>query len=893
MAQNLPHPVRSRLQWRRLLPGLLSLLALLPLGYGQSQELYLDRGAVGLSQSLKRLPLISRVLFVMAHPDDEPAGLVTYVSRGRGARTAILSLTRGEGGQNLVGPDLFEALGLVRTGEMLAANEFYGARQFFSRAFDFGYSKSAEETLDKWGRQRMLEDLVRTIRSFRPLVILSVFDGTPADGHGHHQACGLVAREAFEISGDPDRFPELTRQGLGPWKAARLYLRNRGKDPPGSFTIDTGAYDPWLGASYRQIGAQGYSRHRSQGMGRAHALPGSHIVKLRPGGISPSAPLSGASESSFEEALELKLPELAQLWPAGSAERARLEVELQGLAVIIEKARRFFSPSDPSGCMPVLSMALKELRAIRRDWTGSGEASSASEVLAFFLKDKERDILQAIQRAGGLSLGAYSDQPLLTPGQSFRISVKVVNRSRVPLGIRSLQVESEVLRTRAFQGPLPMLLPGQDVELELGGEVPPTASPSRRHWRRPGGTGDFYAIDDPALTVAPALPPLARVRLGYDYEGERLEIEQPVEYLDVDRLKGTRLVPIHLAPPIQLEVTPPLHLAPLARAAEPRTIRLRIRNNSPEELQGRLELKPPKGWKVEPPQAPFALARPGQAVAVPFQVSADPATLRPGRASFLAVAGLDGTEFTRQYRMISVFDRWNTPLYSPARSRVEVLDLQIPPGLNIGYIMGAGDRVSDTLAQLGFSVTALGAEDLAAGELGDYDCIIAGIRAYQVRQDLIEHNARLLDYVRDGGVVIVQYNTPDAWNRRQYAPFSARIVDRGHRVTDESAPVTLLEPDHRVFRTPNPITQRDFAGWVQERGLYFIQERDGRFRALLASHDPGEPPLDGGLLVADYGKGQYVLTSYSWFRQLPAGVAGAIRLFTNLVSLGAARDEAP
>ena len=887
MAQNLPHPIHSRSQWRRLLPGLLALLVFLPRGYGQSQELYLDRGAVGLSQSLKRLPLVSRVLFVMAHPDDEPAGLVTYVSRGLGARTAILSLTRGEGGQNLVGPDLFEALGLVRTGEMLAANEFYGASQYFSRAFDFGFSKSAEETLDKWGRQRVLEDLVRTIRSFRPLVILSVFDGTPADGHGHHQACGLVAREAFEISGDPDRFPELTRQGLAPWQAARLYLRNRGEDPPGSFSIDTGAYDPWLGASFRQIGAQGYSLHRSQGMGRAHALPGSHLVKLRPGGISPSAPLSGSPRASFQETLDLRLPALAELWPAGSAERTGLGRALEGLAAIIERARNLFSPSAPSDCMPVLAMALKELRAIQRDWTGSGEASSASEVLEFFLKDKERDILRALQRASGLSVGAYSDRLLLTPGQSFRISVKVANRSGASLGLQSLQVESAVLRTRALQAPLPTLLPGQDVDLELAGEVPPEAEPSRPQLRRPRGVEDFYTVDDPALTLAPAPPPLAKVRLGYVYRGERLEIEQPVEYLDVDRLKGTRPVPIHLVPPIQLEVTPPLHLVPLARAGDARTIQLRIRNNSPKELQGRLELQAPTGWKVEPAKAPFALARPGQAVGVPFRVSADSGTLRPGRASFRAVASLGGTEVTRQYRMISVFDRWNYPLYSPARSQVEVLDLRIPPGMRIGYIMGAGDRVSETLAQLGFSVTALGPEDLAAAELGDYDCIIAGIRAYQVRGDLIEHNARLLDYVRDGGVFIVQYNTPYAWNRRQYAPFPARIVDRSHRVTDENAPVTLVEPEHRVFRYPNPITQRDFAGWVQERGLYFIQERDGRFRALLASHDPGEPPLDGGLLVADYGKGQYVLTSYSWFRQLPAGVAGAIRLFTNLVSLGA------
>lgn len=891
MAQNIPRPTRSPSDWGRLLAGLLAWLVLAPPGYGQSQDLYLDRGAVGLSQSLKRLPLISRVLFVMAHPDDEPAGLVTYASRGLGARTAILSLTRGEGGQNLVGPDLFEALGLVRTGEMLAANEFYGARQYFSRAFDFGFSKSAEETLDKWGRQRVLEDMVRTIRSFRPLVILSVFDGTPADGHGHHLACGLLAREAFEISGDPDRFPELTRQGLPPWKAARLYLRNRGKDPPGSFSIDTGAYDPWLGASFRQIGAQGYSHHRSQGMGRAHALPGSHPVRLRLGELSPSAPLAGSSGASFEEALGLKLPALAELWPAGSENRARLADALEELAGTIERARSLFSPSDPSGCMPALIRGLKQLRAIRRDWTGSGEASGAGEIPAFFLKDKEQDFLKAFQQASGLAVGATSDRPLLTPGQSFRIFVKVVNRSREPLRLESLQVESKVLRTRPLRSSLPLLNPGQGVDFELAGEVPAAAGPGPVHLRRPGGTEDFYIIDDPALTLAPAPSPLAKVRLGYAYAGERLEIEQPVEYLEADRLKGTRPVPIHLVPPIQLEVTPPLHLVPLTAAGEPRTIRLEIRNNSPAAIQGQLELQPPKGWKVEPARAPFALARPGQAAAIPFRVSAASGGLQPGRAAFRAVANLGGAEVTRQYRMISVFDRWNTPLYSPARSRVEVLDLKIPPGLNIGYIMGAGDRVSETLAQLGFSVTVLGPEDLAAGGLGDYDCIIAGIRAYQVRGDLVEHNARLLDYVRDGGVFIVQYNTPDAWNRRQYAPFPARIVDRSHRVTDENAPVTLLEPEHRVFRYPNPITERDFAGWVQERGLYFIQERDARFRALLASHDPGEPPLDGGLLVADYGKGRYVLTSYSWFRQLPAGVPGAIRLFANLVSLGAAEKS--
>ena len=877
---------------RFLALGVLACLALLPPAHSQSHELYLDRGAVGMSQSLKRLPLISRVLFVMAHPDDEPAGLVTYVSRGLQAETAILSLTRGEGGQNLVGSDLFDALGLVRTGEMLAADEYYGVRQYFSRAFDFGFSKSAEETLGKWGRDRILEDLVRTIRSFRPHVIISVFSGTAADGHGHHQASGRLAREAYGSSGDIDRFPELTRQGLPPWKADRLYLGNAGGGDPESDSIDLGAYDPWLGASFQQVGARGYSHHRSQGMGQAHALPGSYRVRLHLGGISELPRFSLARDASFKEVLNLKLTDLAGLVPAGP-KRDDLRADLKALEAIVERAQGDFAPDDFSRCMPALTEGIKRLRTIQQDWAEPDTDASGIDDLRFFLNDKKRDFLDALRRASGLSLRAFSDAPLLTPGQSFRITVKVVNQSRQSHQFQAIQVESELLVPRPIKGPFPLLKGSEEATFELSGKIPSSAQPIRPPWRRPLGTEDVYTFDDPKWIGAPLLPPLIKVRLCYEYRGEPLEIERPVEFLEVDRLKGTRRIPIHLVPPVRLEVTPPLHLVPLATSGQPRTIQVRVRNNSRETVQGKLKLQTPQGWKCEPQQVPFALPQSGQTTGIRFRVWASSETVKPGRTAFEAVAAVDGREITQQYRMISVFDRWNTPLYSPARSEVEALDLRMPDGLKIGYIMGAGDKVSDTLEQLGMSVTPLTAQDLTAGELGSYDCIIAGIRAYQVRSDLVEHNSRLLDYVHHGGVFIVQYHTPTSWNRSQYAPYPARIVDRGHRITDENAPVTLLAPTHRVFHYPNRITPEDFSGWVQERGLYFIQERDARFQALLASHDPGEAPLDGGLLVADYGEGHYVLTSYSWFRQLPAGVAGAIRLFTNLVSLGSARKEAP
>ncbi len=628
-------------------------------------------------------------------------------------------------------------------------------------------------------------------------------------------------------------------------------------------------------------------------MGQAHALPGSFRVRLRPGKISQPARFSIPREASFQEALNLRLTALSGLLPASSSKHEGLRTDLNALEQTIERARSHFSPSDLSRCMPALTEGLKRLRAIQREWVKPDAALSGIDALRFFLTDKEQDFLEALRRASGLSLGAYSDDPLLTPGQSFRITIKVVNQSREAYRLQAIQAQSEILRAQPVKGPFPLLKAGQGMEFELLGKVPSAARPSRPYWRRPRRTEDIYTIDDPQRIGAPLSSPLMKVRLQYACQGESLEIERPLEFLEVDRLKGTRRIPIHLVPPINLEVTPPLHLIPLATADQPRTLQLQVHNNSRGKVQGQLEIQSPEGWKVEPQRVPFSIPQSGQTMGIPFRVSASSDIVKPGRSSFQAVATIEGRKVTQQYRMISVFDRWNIPLYSPAQSEVETLDLQIPEGLKIGYIMGAGDRVSDTLEQLGMSVTALTPQDLATGRLGDYHCILAGIRAYQVRSDLVEQNARLLDYVRKGGVFIVQYNTPTAWNRSQYAPYPARIVDRSHRVTDENAPVTLLDPEHRVFHYPNTITLKDFSGWVQERGLYFIQERDERFRALLASHDPGEQPLDGGLLVTDYGEGHYVLTSYSWFRQLPAGVAGAIRLFTNLVSLGTPRKEAP
>ena len=780
--------------------------------------------------------------------------------------------------------DLFDALGLVRTGEMIAASKFYGTQQYFTRAFDFGFSRSSEETIKKWGHDNVLEDIVRAIRSFRPLTIISIYHGSVQDGHGHHQAAGILAREAYKISGDPNQFPQLIHQGLFPWKAQQFYVVNR-KDS-GDIQINTGRHNPLLGLSYNQIGALGYSLHRSQGMGHIYAPPGSDSIALKLIEKNNSPIQVTSNTSSFEAFLNLGLSSLVDLLPEDTSIRNWLKNDLLLLELAAKKTQRLFSISDYSLSLPLLVDGLEKLRKIQDKLNHSDFAGPKFNSIRFFLTEKEKDFIECLHRFNALSVEAYIDSPSLTSGQTFQISIQVVNRSNYPLTLKGIDWDSNVLRVKPVLGPFPLLKAGETTNFEMLGTVPTNARPSEPHWKRTAKNQNTYTVNDYRL-INQALPPhLMKIRLRYEYKGISLEKEQTVEFLKIDRLRGTRKVPIHVVPLVNIHVEPPLQLVPLDKARLTRKIQVQVRNNSLTKIQGKVELIPPRGWQVQPKQFWFSIAKSGQLASFQFIASGNSDSVPIGRAGFRAIASINNSRFTQQHRMISVFDRWNQPLYKIAQSEVITLDLKTPKKLRIGYIMGAGDEVPQTLEQIGMFVRRLEPEDLATENLEKYHCIIAGIRAYQVRSDLVEQNVRLLKYVENGGVFIVQYNTPLTWNQSQYGPYPSRIVDRKHRVTDENALMTILMPEHRIFHYPNKITQQDFSHWVQERGLYFIQERDKQFKALLASNDPGESPLDGGLLIANFGKGQYVLTSYSWFRQLPAGVVGAIRLFTNLVSLG-------
>ena len=880
-------------QTRRLI---FVLLFCLPSSLGaQSQELAIDRGFVGLSQALDRLPFTSRVMFVAAHPDDENSGVLPYVSRGLHARTALLTLTRGEGGQNLVGPDLFEALGLIRTGEMMAAGEYYGVQQFFTRAFDFGFSNSATETLGKWGREEVLSDMVRAIRCFRPHVIVSVWRGDKSDGHGHHQAAGLLAREAFEAAGDPQRFPEQAREGLTPWRVLKFYSRVGEKEQP-TLRVNPGQYVALLGASYQEIASRGYSSHRSQGSGDAYSAPGARTFQYRL--IVPE----GRVDGNFLDDVPVRLVDLSRLVD-GSGDRKIVADELAQVEALIAKAKETLNPSDSFSTVPHLLRGLEKVRALRQRVANMSTQAPEIRELEFFLVENERDFEKALELSTGIYFEPLADDVELIPGQSFQVTTTVVNRSSEAIEIQKILLESQWKHqlVEGYVQPMPplekvaintsgpwavlSLYPNESLTLKFSVTVPTDEKPSIPLWKRASKQEAVYTFSDPTRINEPLIPAPLAARMEYRLQGTPLRFQQPVEYLDRDPLKGTHKRPLLVVPLLALEVTPSLQLASLSSAGNTRELQVKLTNNSHNSVSGILSLRAPAGWSCEPKQAPFSFSTEGEVAVFKFNAIAGK-QIQPGRTAFEAVATANGQTIDQSYRMYSVQDLWKLPLYRKADSEVVVFDLKLPTKMKVAYIMGAGDRVPDALTQMGLSVKLLEGEDLAAGNLRQYDCIVAGVRAYDVRDDLIANNARLLDYVKKGGVFVVQYNRKEPWNKTQYAPYPARVASNDDRVTDENAPVTILDPKHPVFNFPNKITLQDFDGWVQERGLYFIQDRDPHFKPLLATGDPGAKPMDGGLLIADHGTGKYVLTSYAWFRQLPEGVPGAIRIFANLISLG-------
>ncbi len=871
-------------------------------------------GATNASQvwrALQRLQTTATVLHTVAHPDDENGALLTWLSRGRGVRTGLYSTTRGEGGANLIGPELFDALGIVRTEEHLAAARYYGIDIFFSRAVDFGYSKRLDETLEKWDYQMLLEDMVRLIRRYRPDVIISRFQGNRQDGHGHHQASGLVTSEAFRVAGDPNQFPEHLTAGLQPWQPKKLYITrsrwqhgNAEPDDTPLLEINTGEYNALLGLSYAQVARQGLSYQRSQGVGQTRASKGSSLTQLRL--LDTTLPKRSETEQSLFDGLDTTIMGMATL-----ANAPDLNATFTQLQASVDAALNDYDARQPWTVVPHLASGLKAVRSLI-EGVQSRELDDATRAhLLFLLQNKEQELMDAADAALGCSLevlvypqGAqegFFRSPetfaVAVPGQKFSIGMRIVNPApvvaelvdaflRAPEGWIVRQTATDAAEKKG----IPMQT-NQAIAVTFEVEVPQDASYTQPYWTRTSEYHDaVYTLQHPEFRYMPFAPPEVQGVITYRVEGVDFTLTRPAQTVSINRPWGERRRLLSVAPALSLSMTPRIGIIPIAeseavdRKTTEFTATVEVLNNVAGEAAGTLSLIVPEEWRMSPESTPFAFTHEGASKTFTFQVGTK--GVEPGKNYIIqAVAISDGEEYTTGYQVIDFPDLEPRHLYRPATMTLHSISIELPTELEVGYIMGVGDRVPEALQQIGIDVEMLGREELRTGDLSRYNTILVGIRAYAVRRDLIAYNGRLLDYVHNGGNLIVQYQTPE-FDDAPFGPYPYTMGHRPEEVSEEDAPVGILIPSHLIFQHPNLITEADFDGWVEERGSKFLTQWDFNYQALLTCNDHKQEPQRGGLLYTKYGEGTYIYAAYAFYRQLPAGVTGAYRLFVNLLTLG-------
>ncbi len=864
-----------------LLPLALLLLAGPPSSVSAQVRHVYDRGSAGVLQRIEELRTTASVLLIGAHPDDEDSAFIARAARGDHARVAYLSLNRGEGGQNVIGPEQYDALGVIRTEELLQARALDGGQQFFARTYDFGFSKTLQEASRLWGDQEVLRDMVRVIRTFRPLVVYSIFSGTPADGHGHHQLSGKLAPLAYRAAGDPAQFPEQIAEGLRPWRPFKLYRAALPDETPTTH-VQTGELDPLLGRTYAEIAAEGRSQHKSQAQGTLEERGPEESTLV----LLDSTVKTQPSETSVFDGIDTSIPGLARL--TGLAPGA-LSAELDAIDLAEGKALGGFDLREPARSVKDLAEVLDAIRAAREALKAGANASARADA-DFILADKERLAVLALREASGTVIDAISATETVAPGESFSSTVRVFlsQPSVVKITRVSLRTPEGWLVRSVKALPSKPSMAGMFEIREAANEedsfmisVPVDARPTQPYWLTAPRQGFLYTWPDGSPKGAPFGPPQVVAEVQAVIGGAQVSLTQPLQYRFVDQARGELRRDVDVVPSVTVAFDSPLEIVPLVKAGQPRRVVVRLQSNAQAAISGNVMLQAPAGWKVRPPTEPFALERKGEHSAVAFEVTPGKGAL-PGRYALQAIASSGGTTFQLSMRTISYPHIQTHRLYTPAEAQVQLIDLKVAP-VRIGYIMGSGDLVPDALRRMELNVTLLDEDVLAAGDLSKFDTIVVGIRASEVRPDFVAANERLLDYVKGGGTLIVQYQQ-GIYTTRNLAPFPART---GARVTDEAGPVKILVPDHPVFTTPNRIRIQDFEGWVQDRNLYAFSSFDPRYVALLEAHDPGEPEQKGGEVYARLGKGNYVYTAYAWFRQLPAGVPGAYRLFANLVSLGA------
>jgi LmbE family N-acetylglucosaminyl deacetylase len=857
---------------RVLQPAALLLAALIV----HADSLPQDRGASGTWQRIQKLRTTASLLHTTAHPDDEHGGMLAEESRGRGARVALLTLTRGEAGDNAIGPELFDAVGLIRTEELLASGQYYGLdAQYFTAAIDYGFSKRLEEALSKWGRENLLRDVVRVIRMERPVVVVARFQGNERDGHGNHQAAGLITQDAFRVAGDPSVFPEQLAEGLRPWQPLKLYMGGVRENEEWTLKVDTGEYSPWLGETYQLFAARGLSLQRSQNGGRVTAAPAAAVGYYNRLAASPQVRLA-ARENGFFDGIDTTLPNLFAM--LGRAEPGGARALLTAIDIEAEAAAHAFSMQDPSAAVPALASGLAATRQ-------AIAALAAEPDAVYFLTLKERQFVDAINAALGVEFRAIAQAPgPAVPGQHIAVDAALTNHGSVPLeDVRLELIADPTWEVTGVAAADLRLGAGNSLRQALTVTVSDNAPPTRPYFERASIAEARYRILDPSQLSRPAAEPPLTARARYLVAGVPLEATVVVRRRELRLPYGEELRELTVVPPIAVNVSPRIAVAPVTSARRSADVRVDLLNNVDGAARGQLALRLPQGWTSVPPATDFRFSRAGERATVDFTVAAP--SIGPRDYRIDAVATLDGREYGRGYEVIEHRDLETRYLYHPAVVDVRGIDVAIAPDLKVGYVMGIGDDVPAAIAQLGASVTLLGEADLARGDLSGFDAIVTGTRAYAVRDDLKTHNRRLLDYAAAGGNLIVLYNTQELVPS-QYAPYPAELTARAEEVSEEDSPVEILAPAHRVLTTPNRISKADFDGWVEQRGSKFFSAWDHAYTPIISTHDTGQAPQQGGWLTADFGKGHYTYFAYALHRQLPYGVRGAYRILANLLSLG-------
>src|SRR5271154_982495 len=800
-------------------------------------------------EAIQKARVSTRILFITAHPDDEWSSLLAYLSHGLNADVALLTITRGQGGQNAIGPEQDGELGVVRTEELLAAGKCYGVQQYFTRALDTGYLKSPEQASKVWGNLA-LEDMVRVIRTYRPDVVINGWGGVHS-GHGHHQESGILTPQAVRAAADPKMFPEQISEGLTPWKVTLETRIARSANATNAVELPANKVSPLWGKTYVEMGMEGHAKHRSQG---PRVFFG--IAFFRRQFFRAAENERGGAGKFDVQLLAEPLTSLAARFPDVQATMApALNAAEQELGAAAKSALQ----QDRASAAQSLANAAKGISGLREQLakqTG-GEAKAA----VWELDGVRKRIDLALADDVAIPVMTQASRHELVAGENFSVDVSIAGTPAVPakwtLNASSIVVPSG-------WGVTPEGASGADAG-KFTVAIP---------------AGAKRALT-PADAILPFPPPLVRLALRVEVAGYEFAIERPLNSMEATTT-GIQTYPLELVPAVTLTVEPKQVMAPEKRAAMPVKLFARVRYHGTAATKVTVGLEAPKGWSVETPnmQGPLEFAKGGDRL-IQFVVTAPPQTAA-GAYTLHPYARIGEETFRTSVEPIPTLPTRNWS--EPADATVHVLNLTVPAGLRIGYIAADNDTLPEILKQIGIRVEMLDEVALAFGDLSKYDAITVGIRAYELRPDLLRANARLLDYVKRGGTLLVQYQRDFAWNEELPAPFKATMPETTSRVTDANSPVRFLAPDEPLLNSPNKITLEDFRGWVQERGLYFWGTFDSKYTPVLGLTDPGEAETKGSLVYVRDGKGLYIYTGLSFFRELPAGVPGAYRLFVNLLS---------